>query len=227
MTIEELSELFNSKETIDLVIADMEDSVNQVWIITSAINIIAMQLGFTFLEVGSIHPKNKANILIKNLLDTFIGALAFYALGFAFANEGAGGLVGGGQFFCRGLTRDDMLKWLFQFSFCSTSATIVSGSLAERTYIDTYIVFSFLMGSIVYPVASSWVWGGGWLQELGFVDFAGCAVVHELGGFGGFIGTIILGPRIGFYDESQLLTKNLRKKREIVSEHRRKSRQRK
>jgi len=71
------------------------------------------------------------------------------------------------------------------------------------------------MGSIVYPVASSWVWGGGWLQELGFHDFAGCAVVHELGGFGGFIGTIILGPRLGFYDESEF-TKNLRKKREII-----------
>lgn len=164
------------------------------------------------MEVGSIHPKNKANILIKNLLDTFIGALAFYALGFAFANGGVGGLVGGGKFFCRGLTPDDALKWLFQFSFCSTSATIVSGSLAERTYIDTYIVFSFLMGSIVYPVASSWVWGGGWLQELGFIDFAGCAVVHELGGFGGFIGTIILGPRIGFYDDKQK-NADLKKKR--------------
>ena len=141
----------------------MKESVNTIWIITAAVNIIAMQLGFSFLEVGSIHPKNKANILIKNLLDTYIGALAFYALGFAFANEGGGGLIGGGQFFCRGLTREEMLKWLFQFSFCSTSATIVSGSLAERTYIDTYIVFSFLMGAIVYPVASCWAWGGGWL----------------------------------------------------------------
>jgi len=112
-TAEELAKIFSSKESLDMVIDDMGDSVNQIWIITAAINIIAMQLGFSFLEVGSIHPKNKANILIKNLLDTFIGALAFYALGFAFANDGGGGLVGGGQFFCRGLTRDDMLKWLF------------------------------------------------------------------------------------------------------------------
>ena len=120
-------------------------------------------MGFSFLEVGSIHAKNKANILIKNLLDTYIGALAFYVMGFAFANDAGGGLVGTGSFFCRSLNRAELLKWLFQFSFCSTSATIVSGSLAERTYIDTYIVFSFLMGAIVYPVASSWVWGGGWL----------------------------------------------------------------
>ena len=200
---EELLANFYMKNHTDSIINDMKDSVNTIWIITAAVNIIAMQLGFSFLEVGSIHPKNKANILIKNLLDTYIGALAFYALGFAFANEGGGGVIGSGQFFCRGLTREEMLKWLFQFSFCSTSATIVSGSLAERTYIDTYIVFSFLMGSIVYPVASCWAWGGGWLQERGFQDFAGSAVVHELGGFGGLIGTIILGPRLGFFDEDE------------------------
>jgi len=222
MSLDDLAVLFNTKEDIEFILDDMTDSINQIWIIISAINIIAMQLGFTLLEVGSIHPKNKANILIKNLLDTFIGALAFYALGFAFSNGGVGGLVGGGKFFGRGLTRDDALKWLFQFSFCSTSATIVSGSLAERTYIDTYIVFSFLMGSIVYPVASSWVWGGGWLQELGFVDFAGCAVVHELGGFGGFIGTIILGPRIGFCDDHQK-NEELKKKRKF-DDRRRKQR---
>ena len=183
-------------------------------------------MGFSFLEVGSIHPKNKANILIKNLLDTYIGALAFYALGFAFANDAQGGLYGTGQFFCRGLTRGELLKWLFQFSFCSTSATIVSGSLAERTYIDTYIVFSFLMGAIVYPVASSWAWGGGWLQEKGFIDFAGCAVVHELGGFGGFIGTIILGPRLGFFDEGEV-TKKIRKKRKLETQLRNQKRRRK
>ena len=147
-------------------------------------------------------------------------------MGFAFANGGVGGLIGGGKFFCRGLTPDDALKWLFQFSFCSTSATIVSGSLAERTYIDTYIVFSFLMGSIVYPVASSWVWGGGWLQELGFIDFAGCAVVHELGGFGGFVGTIILGPRIGFYDDNKK-KEEAKKKRKITESKKRDRKRRK
>ena len=91
----------------------MKDSVNTIWIITASVNIIAMQLGFSFLEVGSIHQKNKANILIKNLLDTYIGALAFYAMGFAFANDAGGGLIGTGPFFCRGLTRAELLKWLF------------------------------------------------------------------------------------------------------------------
>ena len=124
-------------------------------------------------------------------------------IGFALTNNARGGIVGHGKFFNDNLDRNEQLRWLFQFSFCTTSATIVSGSLAERTYIDTYIVFSFLMGAVIYPIASSWCWGGGWLQERGFHDFAGSSVVHELGGFGGLIGTIILGPRIGYFDEAE------------------------
>ena len=142
---------------------DMKDSVNTSWILVSAVHIIALQLGFTLLEVGSIHPKNMSNILIKNLVDTFLGALAYYIIGYAVANDAQGGLIGNGQTFCIGLERDRYLAWMFQFSFCTTSATIVSGSLAERTFIDTYIVFSFLMAGIIYPIASSWVWGGGFL----------------------------------------------------------------
>ena len=195
----------------------MKDSINTIWIITGSANIIAMQLGFSFLEVGSINQKNKANILLKNLLDTFIGALAFYLIGFALTNQARGGLIGHGGFFSQDLDRNEQLRWLFQFSFCTTSATIVSGSLAERTYIDTYIVFSFLMGAVIYPVASSWCWGGGWLQERGFHDFAGSAVVHELGGFGGLVGTMILGPRIGYFDEVEDANK-IRRKRKFLYE---------
>ena len=104
---------FYTKTEFDDIIDDMKDSVNTIWIITASVNIIAMQLVFSFLEVGSIHSKNKANILIKNLLDTYIGALAFYMMGFAFANEAGGGLIGTGTFFCRGLSRSELLKWLF------------------------------------------------------------------------------------------------------------------
>ena len=91
----------------------MKESINTIWIITSAVNIIAMQLGFSFLEVGTISPKNRTNILIKNLLDTYIGALAFFAIGFAISNNAGGGLIGNGDFFCRNLSREDLLKWLF------------------------------------------------------------------------------------------------------------------
>ena len=107
-----------------------------------------------------------------------------------------------------------MLKWVFQYSYCSITTTIVSGSLAERTYIDTYIVFAFLISGILYPITASWVWGGGWLSTIGFRDFAGAGVVHLIGGFSGLIGTIILGPRIGIFEDSEYL-KN-RKKMEMV-----------
>ena len=122
-------------------------------------------------------------------------------------------MFGNGSLFCMGLDSDGLVAWIFQFSFCTTSATIVSGSLAERTFIDTYIVFSFLMGGVIYPVAASWVWGGGWLEEMGFKDFAGSGVVHELGGFGGFIGTMILGPRINFFDDEKDKEENKKKRR--------------
>ena len=108
-----LKDQFYTKDEFDNAIADMKDSVNTIWIITASVNIISMQLGFSFLEVGSINAKNKANILIKNLLDTYIGALAFYVMGYAFANEAGGGLIGTGNFFCRGLDRHELLKWLF------------------------------------------------------------------------------------------------------------------
>jgi len=152
------------------------------------------------LEVGSVSTKNTSNILIKNLFDTFIGALAYWLVGFSFANEAKGGLIGTANFLTNDFTHKQYLKWIFQYSFCTTSATIVSGSLAERTFVDTYIIFSFLMSSFVFPIVSAWVWGGGWLSELGFHDYAGSGVVHMLGGLGGFVGTIILGPRLGVFE---------------------------
>ena len=109
----ELIDKFYSKKETDDAITDMKDSINTVWIITGTAGIISMQLGFSFLEVGTINPKNRTNILIKNLLDTYIGALAFYAIGFAVSNNAGGGLMGSGDFFCRNLSRADILKWLF------------------------------------------------------------------------------------------------------------------
>ena len=158
-----LLDKFLTKKDFDYIISDMKDSINAIWIITASCNIIAIQLGFSLLEVGSIHHKNTTNILYKNLVDTFFGALGFYMFGYAFANEAQGGLFGYWKFFCKDLTREEYIAWLFQFSFCSTSATIVSGGLAERTYIEPYMLFSFLVGAFVYPIASSWVWGNGWL----------------------------------------------------------------
>ena len=192
----------------------MKASINVIWIITATINILLMQIGFLFIEVGQVHEKNKTNLLISNLIDTFIAAVSFYTIGFAFANDAFGGLIGNGPFFLLGLDLQGLLRWVFQYSFCSTATTIVSGALAERTYIDTYIVFAFLMSGILYPITASWVWGGGWLYKLGFKDFAGAGVVHMTGGFGGLIGTIILGPRIGIFQDRDQQKK--RKKIEMI-----------
>jgi ammonium transporter, Amt family len=190
--------MFYSRAEFEDIFNDLQDSLLSMWVITAVVNIILMQLGFSFLEVGSVSIKNTSNILIKNQFDTFVGAIGFYLIGFAFMNNANGGVIGDGSFFfCMNLTREEFRRWIFQFSFCTTSATIVSGSLAERVFCDTYIIFSFLMAAFIFPVASSWLWGHGWLYDLGFKDFAGAGMVHSLGGMGGLVGTMILGPRYG------------------------------
>ena len=107
--------------------------------------------------------------------------------------------MGMGKFAGTRFNSGDYLKFLFQYSFCSTSTTIVSGALAERTYLDTYLIYSVLITGFIYPIASGWAWGGGWLFSLGYHDFSGSGIVHILGGVGGLCGTIILGPRLGMY----------------------------
>lgn len=161
--------------------------------------IFNMQMGFTLLEAGIVRSKNVKNILTKNLVDFFIGALVYWAIGFGFATNLNGGLMGNGVMFKTQLDDTQTIDWLIGFCFCSTACTIVSGSLAERTFIDTYIFFNVLMAAVTYPVAAGWVWGGGWLGNLGFHDFAGSGVVHLLGGVTGLIGTYILGPRHGYF----------------------------
>ena len=176
-------------------------------------------MGFAFFEVGQVQHKNKTNILLKNLLGTFIGMIGYYFMGFAIANYANGGIVGNGPFFCLGINTDGLLKFVFQFSYAVTATTIVSGSLAERFHIDTYITFSFIMCAVIYPVPAAWVWGGGWLYEQGFADFAGSGVVCMTGGFAGLMGSFLLGPRIGRFDED-LDYKNTKKKLQMLSKER-------
>lgn len=163
-----------------------------------------MQLGVTMLECGHLNSKSTSNLLIKNVLDMFISAIAFYLIGYSFMNESAGGFLGGARFFLsNGLSHDQIILWLYQFSFCSTAGTIVSGALSERVYVDAYLLFSFLLSSFIFPIAAAWCWGGGWLQVLGFKDFAGSGVVHLLGGASGLVGTIIIGPRLQVFSDSK------------------------
>ena len=168
-----------------------------------------MQLGFALLENGLVRPKNSKSILIKNVFDSCVCTITFWLVGFgwAFGLKSEGGFIGlDGRFFAASkfdeMQENYYLMWVFQYSFATTAATIVSGSLAERTQLPAYLAFSALMSGLVYPIAVGWTWGGGWLGDandkgLGFHDFAGAGMVHIVGGFSGFIGAAIVGPRFG------------------------------
>ena len=190
---------YYSKLVIDEKVDDIKEAIDKLWIIVATGFIFLMQLGFTMLEAGSVRSKNSSNILLKNVLDACVGAFAFYSIGYSFSVELNGGILGTSNFFASNFTSEKYLEWIFLFTYCTTSTTIVSGSLAERTYLDTYLIYSFIMTAFVYPVLAGWVWGKGWMHSLGYLDFGGSSVVHMTGGVAGLVGTIILGPRIGYF----------------------------
>lgn len=156
-----------------------------------------MQIGFAMFEVGSVRAKNTSNILLKSCIDIFTGVIAFYLCGFGMMNNLDGGIIGTGPFAGYFPSRKYYINFLYSYSFCATSTTIVSGSLAERVHIDAYIVYSLIMTSLIYPIGAGWAWGGGWLQNIGFQDFSGSGVVHLVGGVAGLVGTWICGLRLG------------------------------
>ena len=162
-----------------------------------------MQAGFSLCEAGLTRAKNTGNILMKNLMDFCIGTPVFWLLGFGIMFGGAGALIGGFDPFIRGSYDFGGLPlWVyvvFQTVFCATAATIVSGSMAERTKFSAYCVYSAAISLIVYPISGHWIWGGGWLAQLGFHDFAGSTAVHFVGGITACLGAWMLGPRIGKY----------------------------
>jgi ammonia channel protein AmtB len=142
------------------------------------------------------------NIISKNFFDICVSTLSFYVCGYAFSTNANGGIIGGGNFFTIGFDSAAYLDWFFKYSLCSASTTIISGSLAERCYVDTYIVYTILMTTLIYPIASSWVLGDGWLKQIGFHDAAGAGYIHMLGGVSGLVGTVLLGPRTGIFDKA-------------------------
>eukprot|EP00737_Agarophyton_chilense_P002620 gb/GEZJ01002998.1/.p1 GENE.gb/GEZJ01002998.1/~~gb/GEZJ01002998.1/.p1 ORF type:complete len:469 (+),score=70.78 gb/GEZJ01002998.1/:1025-2431(+) len=190
---------------------DHDSALNNMFVLFSGYLVFLMQCGFAMLTAGSIRSKNVKNVLIKNILDACVGALAYYLFGWAFAYGPGGsaqGFIGAGQFALSsydGAAFEDFTGWFFQWAFAATAATIVSGSVAERTSFYAYIGYAFFLTAFVYPVVSHWVWGGGFLSSFlgnGMIDFAGCSVVHMVGGFAGLFGAIIVGPRIGRFDSS-------------------------
>lgn len=175
-------------------------SVDIGWILLGAALVFFMQAGFAMVETGLTRAKNAGNIVMKNLMDFCIGTPIYWFIGFGIMFGGTGALFGGIDLFC--LKQDDYAMMIFQTVFCATSATIVSGAMAERTKFSSYCIYSALISLFVYPISGHWVWGGGWLQSMGFHDFAGSTAVHMVGGVAAFIGAAILGPRIGKYDKN-------------------------
>ena len=182
---------------------DIAISLDTVWMLLAAMLVFFMQPGFALCEAGFTRSKNTANILMKNFVDFMFGSLLFWFVGFGFmfGSEGAGFIGapnwGSLSFYKSDLPVEGFL--IFQTVFCATSATIVSGAMAERTKFSMYLVYSAVISLLIYPIEGHWTWGGGWLADLGFHDFAGSAIVHSVGGVLALIGALALGPRIGKY----------------------------
>jgi len=185
----------------------MFNSSDVVWVLVASILVYFMQAGFALCEAGLTRAKNTGNILMKNMMDFCIGSPCFWFIGFGLMFYGKGALIGGLDIMIRGdysFLGLDLPLWvyvLFQTVFCATAATIVSGSMAERTNFKAYCIYSAAVSLLVYPISGHWIWGGGWLSVLGFHDFAGSTCVHMVGGATACLGAWMLGPRIGKYDK--------------------------
>jgi Amt family ammonium transporter len=193
--------------SVDAAKEEVQLNINIVWTCIAAFLVFFMQAGFAMVEAGFTRAKNAVNILMKNLMDFSVGTLAFFLIGFGLMFGKSNGLFGTTLFGMSGVEPGSDWNWtflIFQTVFAATAATIVSGAMAERTKFVGYLAYSFFITLFIYPIFGSWAWGGllnggGWLENLGFLDFAGSTVVHSIGGWLALAGAVMLGPRIGKY----------------------------
>ena len=184
-------------------ITDVAVAVDAVWLLLAAALVMFMQAGFALVEAGFTRAKNAGNIIMKNVMDFSVGGVVYWAFGFALAYGGStlgGFLAYGDVWFFNDADRGG--EWFFQVVFAATAATIISGAIAGRVKFTSYLMYTPFITGLIYPIVTHWVWGGGWLAERGFFDFAGSGVVHMLGGVAALAGVIVVGPRIGKYDEN-------------------------
>ena len=182
----------------------LQIGLDNMWLLIAGFLVMFMQPGFAMVEAGFTRSKNTANILMKNLMDFSIGSLLYWIIGFTLMyGDSIGGFVGMPDLFFMsdgfGDNYADYSDLFFQTVFCATAATIVSGAMAERTEFKSYLIFTIVVSVLIYPVSGHWTWGGGWLSQLGFHDFAGSSIVHSVGGWIGLAGAAMIGPRIGKY----------------------------
>ncbi len=207
--------------------ADLKVGLDTMWVMIAGMLVFFMNAGFGMLETGFCRQKNAVNVLAKNLIVFALSSIAFWIIGFGLMFSDGGGLnsfVGTGGFFLSGADNSPatgdayqgifgslnwtgvplLAKFFFQLVFAGTAATIVSGAVAERIKFVDFLIFSLLLVGIAYPITGHWIWGGGWLAQAGFYDFAGCAVVHSVGGWAALMGAAFLGPRLGRYQDGQV-----------------------
>lgn len=197
--------VFGAEEEINVA---TKMAINTVWTLIAAFLVFFMQAGFAMVETGLTRSKNASNIIMKNLMDFVIGSLIYFSVGFGIMfGVDKMGLFGTSGFF--GMSSMEHLGlgipletfMIFQTVFAATAATIVSGAMAERTKFLAYLIYSGVITLIIYPIVGHWIWGGGWLSQKGFIDFAGSTVVHSVGGWSALVGAAIVGPRIGKYNK--------------------------
>ncbi len=187
------------------VMSFVSDNVFGVWFLIGAALVFWMQAGFAMVEAGFTRAKNTGNILMKNLMDFCIGTVMFVLIGFSLLlGEDMLGFIGKPGFDIFTAYEDfDFSNFVFNLVFCATTATIVSGAMAERTKFLSYCIYSAVISGLIYPIEAHWIWGGGWLSQLGFHDFAGSCAIHMVGGISALIGAKILGPRIGKFEKDK------------------------
>ncbi|MCX6089309.1 MAG: ammonia permease, partial [Candidatus Atribacteria bacterium] len=202
---------------------DYKVMLDTIWVLIAAMLVFFMNLGFAMVESGFSRSKNCVNILSKTFIVFAVSSLGYLLFGWGLMFGDGNALIGlKGLFFLNGLDNSPaigdayqgvysaiswtgvpiMAKFFFQLVFCGTAATIVSGAVAERIKYISFILFSFIMTIFIYPVTGHWIWGGGWLQKLGMLDFAGSSVVHSVGGWAALAGILVLGPRFGKYGDN-------------------------
>jgi len=183
---------------------DYSEWMDVLWILVTSFMVFSMHAGFTLVEAGFTRAKNTVNIIMKNFMTVVLGLLIFFFIGYGFMfGKSTGGFIGTNNFIISLIDSTNTKNyaiWLFQAVFAATSATIISGAMAERTKFYSYLICCVLITAFIYPVVGHWVWGGGWLSKMGMIDFAGSNVVHSVGGFSALAGAIVLGPRFGKYN---------------------------
>ena len=185
----------------------LQIGIDNMWLLIAGFLVMFMQPGFAMVEAGFTRSKNTANILMKNLMDFSIGSLLYWIIGFTLMyGDSLGGFIGIPDLFFMsdgyGDNYSDYADLFFQTVFCATAATIVSGAMAERTEFKAYLIFTIVISVLIYPISGHWTWGGGWLSQMGFHDFAGSSIVHSVGAWVGLAGAAIIGPRIGKYGKN-------------------------